>query len=84
MKVASLVAGFMGFAAASALAQEVEVTRRGDGTVVIPSAEGDVTITTRTEGRPMALRVPRRGLRFEEKHLQQFLRERRKVLDEWT
>lgn len=84
MRVASLVAGWIAIAVASAQAQEVEVTRRGDGTVVIPAAGGEVTITTRTEGRPMALAVPRRGLRIEEKHLEPFLRERRKVLDEWT
>ncbi|HEY3225406.1 MAG TPA: hypothetical protein VGK61_00260 [Planctomycetota bacterium] len=84
MRLAPLVGGWVAFAASSALAQEVEVTRRGDGTVVIPAAGGEVTITTRTEGRPMARQVPRRGLRIEEKHFDQFLRERRKVSDEWT
>jgi len=84
MRVAWLVASFIGFAAAAAQAQEVEVTRRGDGTVVIPGAEGEVTVTTRTEARPATPAIPRRGLRIEEKRLEQFLRERRKVLDEWT
>ena len=84
MKIESLIAGILGFAAAAAQAQEVEVTRRGDGTVVIPAAEGDVTVTTRTEGRPSVAVDPRRGMRIEEKQLEQYLRERRKAREEWT
>lgn len=70
--------------AASASAQEVRVTRSGDGTVVIPAGEGDVTVTIRTAGAPTARRVPRDGLRIDEKKLEEFVRDRSQVKDEWT
>jgi len=70
--------------AAPAFAQEVEVTRSGDGTVVIPAGEGGVTITVRTAGASTARRVPRDGMRIDEKKLDEFVRDRSKVKDEWT
>ena len=70
--------------AAPAFAQEVRVSRAGDGTVVIPAGEGGVTVTVRTVGASLARRVPRDGARIEEKKLEEFVRERAKVKDEWT
>ena len=83
-KLGSLVAGWAAVAVSSAWAQDVEVTRRGDGTVVVPGREGEVTVTTRTEANPISLRPPRKGLRIDEKIVEPFLRERMKLSDEWT
>ena len=63
-------------AAATAFAQDAVVDRRGDGTVVIPSGDGDVTVTTRTEDGSSSRRIPRRGARLGEKQLERFLRDR--------
>jgi hypothetical protein len=70
--------------AAPAFAQEVRITRSGDGTVVIPGAEGEVTVTTRTVGEPTARRIPREGKRIDEMRLEEFILDRSRVKDEWT
>jgi hypothetical protein len=66
--------------AASAWAQETVVTRRGDGTVVIPGEPGPVTVTTHTEGARQA----RRAVRLDEKQLEKFLREHTTRDKAWT
>ena len=66
--------------AASVSAQETVVTKRGDGTVVIPGESGPVTVTTHTE----ASRLPRGGTRLNEKELEKFLREYTSRDNAWT
>ena len=75
---------FVGLTAASASGQDAVVNRQGDGTVVIPAGGGDVAVTTRTEGRPSIGRIPRRGVRLNEKQLEKFLRERGAADSGWT
>ena len=84
MRRAAPFLSFVALAAASAFAQDAVVTRRGDGTVVVPSGDGDVTVTTRTEGGSSADRIPRRGVRLNEKQLERFLRDRAARESGWT
>jgi len=83
-QVRGLIVILLMTAYASAQEVEVRVTRSGDGTVVIPAGEGDVTITVRTAGASTARRLPRDGVRIDEKKLEDFVRDRSKVKDEWT
>ena len=76
MRRAAPLLGLAALAAASAFAQDAVVTRRGDGTVVIPADDGDVSVTVRTEGMSLAERMPGRGVRLDEKQLERFLRNR--------
>ena len=70
--------------AASAHAQETVVTRRGDGTAVVPTRDGDVKVTVNTVGGSGARRIPPRGVRLNEKQLDRFLRDRAGRESEWT
>lgn len=70
--------------AASAAAQEAVVTRQGDGTVVIPRDDGEITITTRTSGPSVPIQIPRRGARLKEKELDRFIRDRGERESGWT
>ena len=80
MKRVLLILGAALWSAGSAWAQETVVIRRGDGTTVIPGEAGPVTVTTHTEGA----RVPRRGVRLDEKQLEKFLREHTTRDKAWT
>jgi hypothetical protein len=70
--------------AAPAAAQEAVVTRRGDGTVVLPSQDGEIVITTRTQGPSGPVQIPRRAGRLKEKELDRFIRDRAGRGSEWT
>lgn len=76
MRRAARVLSLAALAMAPAFAQDAVVTRKGDGTVVIPAEGGAVTVTTRTVGASSAERMPRRGVRLGEKQLDRFLRDR--------
>ncbi len=69
---------------ASAAAQDAVVTRRGDGTTVLPGDDGEITITTRTAGPSGPIRIPRRPARLKEKELDRFLRDRAEREAGWT
>ncbi|HKS17144.1 MAG TPA: hypothetical protein VJU16_07510 [Planctomycetota bacterium] len=70
--------------AASAFGQDAVVIRKGDGTVVVPTGGGDVVVTTRTVSPPSIGRIPRRGVKLDEKQLERFLRERAAAEAGWT
>ena len=67
---------------ASALAQDAVVTRSGDGAVMVPTRGGVVTVTVTTHAS--STRIPRRGVRLNEKQLDRFLRDRTGRANEWT
>lgn len=84
MKAAARFLGLAALTAATAFAQDAVVTRQGDGTVVIPGGDGEITVTTRTQGLSTAERLPRRGVRLNEKQLDRFLRDRAGRDAGWT
>jgi hypothetical protein len=84
VKRVSRLLALAALSAASAFGQDAVVTRQGDGTVVIPAKDGDVVVTTRTVSPPSISRIPRRGVRFDEKQLERFLRERAAADAGWT
>ena len=69
---------------ASAFAQEAVVTRRGDGTAVVPTRDGEIKVTVNTVGGAAARRIPPRGVRLNEKQVERFLRDRAGRESEWT
>jgi len=80
---ASRLLVIVALSAASAFAQDAVVTRSGDGTVVVPTRDGAVTVTARTIVGTSE-RMPRRGVRLDEKQLDRYLRDRASRADEWT
>ena len=83
MKVAVALVG-TALWAVPALAQDAVVTRRGDGTVVIPAEDGEIVITTRTSAPAGPVQIPRRGARLKERDLDRFLKDRADRASEWT
>lgn len=84
MKRFSRFLSLVALTAASAFGQDAVVTRQGDGTVVVPAGGGDVVVTTRTVSPPSIGRIPRRGMRLDEKQLERFLRDRAEAEAAWT
>ena len=81
MKKPAILPAFLILAVASANAQETVITRRGDGTTVVPADDGPITITTKTVGASAADRLPRR---LDPRQLDQFLKERSTEEAGWT
>lgn len=71
---------FLGVAL-EAHAQETVITRRGDGTTVVPTDDGVITITTKTVGVSGSDRTPRR---LDPRQLERFLKERTADEAAWT
>ena len=81
MKRSSFSFVFLFLGVAAVHAQETVITRRGDGTTVVPTDDGVITITTKTVGGSGSDRLPRR---LDSRQLEKFLKERTADEAAWT